>query len=54
MDQPLRDLWEELRAFTLGLGSDVSDFGDRHPVARVWCTEPNKPIRRGEWAEYTR
>jgi predicted transport protein len=25
MDQPLRDLWEELRAFILGLGGDVTE-----------------------------
>jgi type I restriction enzyme S subunit len=25
-----------------------ADFGDRHPVARVWCTEPNKIALPGD------
>ena len=25
-----------------------ADFGDRHPVARVWCTEPNKIAQPGD------
>ncbi len=33
MDQPLRDLWEELRAYTLGLGSDVTEKGTKLYIA---------------------
>lgn len=25
-----------------------ADFGDRHPIARVWCTEPNKIAQPGD------
>jgi predicted transport protein len=33
MDPSLRDLWEELRAYTLGLGSDVTEKGTKLYVA---------------------